>query len=359
MLRLAPLLLATQVASPAPASPAPAAMALEVQPSEGRTWKLVATNIGDEMLRFAADARLLRLEVTPPEPLPSGKLKPKAPKTIECSLPKDFRPSGVAPDRAVILEPGAVWEEAFDPALYCFGERERAALVPGARVVVKIGFPAPTVRVSRGKLPPPPPPPYLAEPTALDSETLGLKELAADPLVLDEDFEPADPPLQIPPKKDDPDPKAPRIEVSTPGRLDAANERAIVLSTTVRNAGKRSMLVHLRPDQLFFDVEGPTGLYRCGPAEAPRAVPRDFFSNLAPGKTRTFQLRLMEACPTGTFDRPGLYRVRAGIVVQDGGADPRWGAFQGSALANTTTFVRVRNGARPFYLAAPQIKEAE
>lgn len=361
MLRLVALLAATQAASPAPSLPPQAALTLEVAATVGGPWKLVATNTGDEALRFAADARLLRLEVTPPPPEPKAgsKLKPKAPKMIECRLPTDFRPSGVAHDRAVVLEAGARWEESFDPSLYCFGAKEREALVPGAEIVVKLGFPTPRVKVAKGKLPPPPPPPYIAEPTGLDSPTPGLPEIVAEAFVLTEEADPDDPPSQVTPPKEDAEPKAPKLAVSAPSHLDAASERSIVISTTVRNAGKRSMLVRLRRDQLFFDVEGPTGLHRCGPMDAPRAVPRDFFSTMAPSQSRTFDLRLMEVCPTGAFDRPGLYRVRAGILVPHGSADPAWGAFEGSALAETTTLVRVRTGARPFYLAPPQIKKAE
>lgn len=355
MLRLVPLLAAAS-ATPSPSSPAslpPASMTLEVKAQEGGLFRLVVTNQGDETLRFAADARLLRFEVTPPAPSsPPAKGKAKPPKMVECRLPADFRPSDVRHDRAILLDQGARWEEVVDPALYCFGQKEREALVEGATVVAKLGFPAPA---PKGKLAAKlPPPPYLAEPTSSKPTVAPLKEVAAEAVILT--TSPQAKPAEAPPRApsaDPRDPGAPKLAITTPSHIDAASSRSLVVSATLRNEGSRPMLVHLRRDQLFFDIEGPTGLFRCGPMEAPRAVARDFFSKLAPAKTRTFRVLLQEVCETGVFARPGLYRVRAGALVTDGGEHAPLGAWSGLALADHPTLVRVRRGERPFYVTPP------
>jgi len=348
MLRLLPLLAASVASPSANGALPPASMTLEVMATtEGGPWKLVATNTGDEPLRFAADARLLSLEVTPPASATSK----KAPKRLSCVLPSALRPESIAHDRAVILRPGASWVEAFDPTLYCFGAEGSKALVSGATVVAKLGFPSP----SRTKTPTPP---FVAEPTRLDATVSALKEVASEPFVLAEN-EPHAPARSASAPATEEDPKAPKLAITAPAHLDAPDDSAVVLSATVRNAGKRSMLVHLRRDQLFFDVEGPTGLFRCGPDEAVRAVPRDFFSTFAADATRSFSVRLIEVCPRDTFARPGLYRVRAGIAVQDGGADPRWGAYEGVAVAKEPTLLRVQGGSGPFYVTPPLVIEAE
>lgn len=343
MLRLVPLLALASAPAPLPTAP----LSLEVTPQAGGPWKLLVTNEGDEIVRLAADARLLRLEVTPPlpEPAPGSRVKPKPPKTVECVLPSDFRPSGVVEDRALLLDPGDRWEEAFDPALYCFGAKEREAFVEGAEVVVKLGFAPP--KSGKGA----PPPPYVATPTSLDAQSLPLKEAVSLPLTLRAELVPTEVAADLKPSVDERDPGAPRLSVSAPSRVDAKDARALVVTTTLKNAGARSMRVHLRRDQLWFDVEGPSGLVRCNPSEAPRAVARDFLTTLGPNQTRSFSVLLQEVCATGTFARPGLYRVRAGALVMDEGE----GAYTGVAISPTTTLVRVRTGEGPFYLLPPAV----
>lgn len=359
MLRLVALLAAL---SPAPSKAAPlplppASMTLDVTPQPGGLLQLVVTNRGEETVRFAADARLLRLFVTPKEEEAPARGKPKPKKVIECQLPTDFRPTDVRHDRAALLDPGERWEEVFDPLLYCFGQKEREALVEGAEIVVKLGFPAPALKTgSKAK---PLQPPYVVEPTKPDASVLALKELEAAPITLLHPLE-AKPSSADPPASTDPrDPGAPALAVSTPALLDAKSERGIVLGTTLRNAGARPMRVHLRRDQLWFDVEGPTGLFRCGPSDALRATPPDFFATLSPGKSRTFSVQLMEMCPTGTFARPGLYRVRAGVLVTNDVGGQALGAWTGTAVSPSVTFVRVRTGDGPFYVTPPKVTAKE
>src|SRR6185295_3199288 len=110
-------------------------------------WKMMVTNQGAVPVRFAADGRLLSLEVPKPEdPYATGKKKTKAPPPILCKLPAELRPSGVVEDRAVILGPGARYEEVFSPALYCFSEAVAKGLVAGAQVTAKLGFTPPPAK---------------------------------------------------------------------------------------------------------------------------------------------------------------------------------------------------------------------
>ena len=92
-------------------------------------WAVKVTNSGTVPVRIVADAALLDLEVT----APTGGAK------VRCALPSDMVPTSDM-ERGLVLVPGRSYTEKFDPRLYCFAEREVAALVPGATVVAHYGF---------------------------------------------------------------------------------------------------------------------------------------------------------------------------------------------------------------------------
>jgi hypothetical protein len=106
--------------TPSPLPPPRLALQLEA-PDPAGPWKMVVTNEGEVPLRFAADGRLLSLEIEPPEigglEDPYGKAAAKKkPATVVCRLPAELRPSAVAEDRAVVLGPGSRYEEVVSPA---------------------------------------------------------------------------------------------------------------------------------------------------------------------------------------------------------------------------------------------------
>lgn len=84
-----------------------------VAPSADPPWTLRVENTGDEPVRIAADVRLLQLTLEGGE---------KGARAIRCELPRALRPARFPESRALVLRPGELWQERFDPRLYCFGE---------------------------------------------------------------------------------------------------------------------------------------------------------------------------------------------------------------------------------------------
>jgi hypothetical protein len=337
-------------AEPAPDLPVPdVSVRIETAEPAG-PWKLVVTNRSTAVLRFTADGRLLRLEV---RTLDESKKK-HGPTT--CRLPAGMRPEGAAEDRTVALAPGGRYEELFSPLLYCFGAAERAALIPGTKLVPRLGFDVPS-RKTRGKAKPPAPP-FVVEDTARAPSVAPLKEIVGEPFVVPE--APASPPAPSPARAPSLDPGAPNLDVTTPARLDAAQATSLDLTVTVKNKGKLPATVHLRRDLFLFDVDGPNGPFRCGSLPGPRTIPRDLYGSLRSGGAESLTLRLVEPCPDDAFSRPGLYSVRARLVVKDAGErTPGVRPWAGEATAEQPTLVRVRTGEWPYYRSAPLVRGPE
>jgi hypothetical protein len=321
-------------------------------------WKMVVTNTGTEMLRLAADGRLLRLEIRPPataEADPPAKKAKKAKKdlSVECRAPASLRPGAVDDDRAVALPPGARYEEAIDPALFCFDKKQREALVPGATVVAKLGFvPA---EAKRGR-PARQSRPYVAEPTSPTTAVSARKEVVAKAFTVPE---PAaaqpQPPAATQGDRADADPGAPKMEISAPRWLDAEGARSLTLPVTVTNAGKRPLVARVRVENLSFDVVGPGGSTLCQLWDGQRTLVRDFFKTMAPGGRESMTVLLGEVCPDQLFDVPGLYTVTPRITLPDEPDRSPVRAWTGTATAKQPTLVRVRSGSRPFYRQPPQV----
>jgi hypothetical protein len=322
---------------------------------------LRVTNAGHDTVRFAADSRLLSIEIKPPDTATDQDEKPKrgrhvAPKDVQCRLPLGFRPSDVDEDRAILLGANERYEEVIQPSLYCFGAKERAAIVPGAEVTVKLGF-TPPATPKHGKAKPALPP-FVAEPTAEVPAVASVKELVAPSFTL-----PDEPPKKdsAPPSDagaraqddDDDDPGAPRLSVTAPPAVDSSEAGEIALPVTLKNEGRRRTLAFVRRDALAFDVTGPTGTFRCTTAVRSRGVVRDLVTTFAPKMSVTLNVRLAELCPDHLFDRPGLYTVRPAAELREDGARMGLDAWTGRAVAPTPTLVRVQKGPRPFYATPP------
>jgi hypothetical protein len=317
---------------------------------------MVVTNDGETPLRFAADGRLLSFEIEPPEDAgtdqPYGKpgVKKKTPAPVVCKLPSELRPAGVVDDRAVVLGPGTRYEEVVSPALYCFSDSESKALVPGARVTAKLGFPDP----SRGASKAPPRGPFIAEPAVISPAVTAIKEIVAQRIILGASSsgmggadtassEPGD------------DPNGPRIELFSSGRVDSSDEKTVNTSITVKNTGHREVRLHVRRDNLLFDVDGPDGSTHCGAPSARRAVPRELYESLSAGASRSLDVWIGEMCPNMAFDRPGLYRVRAGLAFPASPAGAGVSAWTRTVVTKEPILVRIRQGRLPFFASPPQI----
>jgi hypothetical protein len=331
----------------------PANVVLRVDaPDLAGPWKMVVTNRSDVPVRFAADGRLLSLEIAPEDvdPEPTTKKKKRAPKAITCKLPPELRPAGVVDDRAVILAPGARYEEVFSPALYCFSEAAAKVMVPGAHVTAKLGFPAPANKTRKNAMPRAP---LVVEPAVKDPTVSGIKELATEPFAL-----PAAAPISASsaPKTPEPsDPNGPKIELIAPPRVDTPNERTVTMTFAVKNVGGRAAPLHIRRDNLMFDVDGPDGSAHCGQPWSNRGVPKEFFSSLGVGASRTLDVWVGEMCPDVVFDRPGLYRIRASLSFPAASEAARLNAWTQTVTVKEPILVRVREGRLPFYTSPPQV----
>jgi hypothetical protein len=315
-------------------------------------WKLVVTNRSAASLRFAADGRLLRLEVRTEE---EQKKKKKGGPTT-CRLPAGLRPSGVAEDRSVVLAPGARYEETFAPLLYCFAEKERAALAPGTKLVPILGFDVPDAK-PRAK-PKPPVSPFVTEDAAPVASVAPVKAIVGEPFTVPE--APRPPPAAEPARASSADAGAANLVVTTPARLEAAEASSIDLTVTVTNRGKLPATVRLRRDLFTFEVNGPNGPFRCGSTPGQRTIPRDLYDALRGGAAQSLSVRLVEPCPDDTFSRPGLYTIRARLVANTTlEKTPGVRPWTGEATATKTTLLRVRTGDSSYYRSPPVVITAK
>jgi len=334
-----------------PALPPPRIELRVDAPDLAGPWKMVVTNQGDVPVRFAADGRLLALEIQPKQDeaeTPTTKKRKAAPRSTICKLPPELRPSGVIDDRAVVLGPGARYEEVVSPALYCFSDAGTKALVAGAEVTARLGFPGATKGAKNAT----PRAPLIVEPAVKDPTVSGLKELVSLPFVLPA---PTASTAAASTTQATNDPNGPKIELEVPARVDTPNERTVSMTLIVRNAGGRSVPLHIRRDNLVIDLDGPDGSAHCGIPATKRGVAKDLFSTLAAGASKSVDVWVGEICPDVVFDRPGLYRLRASLAFPSSGEAYSLKAWTQTVTAKEPTLVRVREGRLPFYTSPPQV----
>jgi hypothetical protein len=315
---------------------------------------MVVTNNGDVPLRLAADGRLLSLEIKPKvdaDAEASAKKKRKLLlRSTICRLPAELRPSDVIDDRAVVLAPGARYEEVVSPALYCFDDGGSKALIAGAEVVAHFGFPE-SGKLGKSGLPKRP---LVVEPASKAPTVSGLKEVVSLPFVLPA-ATPTPAPSDSPAAAETNDPNGPSIELLAPSRVDTPNERTVAMTFTVRNGGGRAVPLHIRRDNLVIDLDGPDGSAHCGYPATGRSVAKDLFTTLGAGAARTFDVWIGEMCPDVVFDRPGLYRLRASLAFPNSSDGYSLKAWTQTVSAKEPILVRVREGRLPFYSSPPQI----
>jgi len=394
---------------PAELGPAPARLWV-IAPAARGAWLLRIDNEGDEPLRIAADVRLLRLEV---RPLKNGEWGRRA---EVCDGPKAFGLANRFPERReLLLEPGQSYIEQFDPRLICFGKQARL-LAPGALVRPTYGW-KPPPRWSRARAKPP----FVADGTRSPRRFRPLRQLAAPTMLLswsppmvfggrvparsyvppasaggEHHFHhatplPIDPPVPSSPGPADraepteqasgPDPAGQpgrkhrhgrrrasmdelraRFAITASGYADARHGRDVVVSVETHNAGERPALVALRRRHLSFEVYGPDGLTECPRRTVDHVVPPDFFRKL--GRRSHVQLKVLlgEACPPGSFDRPGLYTALPRLHADETGRAHGLRATTGEVGTNDrgpvsgrhredddATLIRVTRGRLPFY----------
>lgn len=316
---------------------------------------MVVTNEGDVPLRVGADGRLLSLEIEPPEaggledPYGKAVAKKKPPPPVVCRLPAELRPSVVVEDRAVVLGPGSRYEEVVSPAFYCFAEAEAKALVPGARVTAKLGFPDNTKGAPKAA----PRAPFIVEPAMVSPPVAAAKEIVSERFILAASAPVSAPSAESLDNSDDPN--GPKLELTAPTRVDSVDEKTIATTLTLKNVGGREARLHVRRDNLLFDIDGPDGSNHCGLPTTRRAVPRELMDSLGVGASRTIAVWIGEMCANVVFDRPGLYRIRAGLAFPPTAAPDGQRAWTRTVVMPEPVLVRIRQGRLPFFTSPPQV----
>lgn len=330
---LLPSLVARAAPAPKPEPLPTPEVSLALDPT-GPTWVLAVKNNGTSPLRLTADARLLRLFVTPPAPSTSGKAKPAAPKTIECVLPSSMREEG----RTVVLPPGARYVEAFDPRLFCLDTK----LAPGASVSARLGFPPPQkAKVLEA--------PFVVVP--IGSGLASVKELAAPSFLVAEPSASASASASVAVKPWKP------LSASAGGARSVADAGAADVTLHVKNTSGSAITIYARPQLVDVRVLGPRGFpVTCnGPIVQPAPI-ADFVSVIGAGQTWSATVPLAGLCPPHTFDVPGLYlltpvlRAPALSKTVSGGAK---NVFAGEVVADTPQLLRIETGKKPFHDVPP------
>ncbi len=289
------------------------------------------TNAGDVPVAIAADARVLSLEITP-----RGERKP-----TRCELPADMRPADNL-DRALVLAPGRSYTEAFEPRLYCFGERGLGALVPGAIVVARLGWP-PTSRDGTRQA--------VWPLEGVEPARSSLPSLVSAPVALYDDPTPT-PTAVATPSAQDAEPA--NLHLRGSRSVDADSLESISVNVTLRNDGARPVCVRFRPDTLRFEVTTSAGTARCPWPVPPSAAMREALTTLRPGGSDTLSVLVSAYCPRQLFATPGLVVLRPELDTRKAGGealDVR--TFSGEVIATTPVVVRLHHGTSQPRLVRP------
>lgn len=344
----------SDAADPAPALPSPP-LDFTVTPGVGAAsgdsagggspWTLRIANSGELPVRIAADPRLLVLELTPAATAAPANAKSaksaktaKAPSLLRCMLPADSRPS-TDEGRELVIPAKRSWSATFDPLFYCFGAKERAALVPGTTVKARFGWSPPAKAKTLA-------PPFVAAPVgAAVGKLASAKELEAAPFAISEPLAPsvAKSNAEVGAAGSDEDAVKPSFLLSMPASLDVARATDLGTSVTLRNVGDRSATLVFRPSTLAFSVQGPAGSISCGnPREGATPI-RELFSTVAPKGSVSTSFLLNALCPPDTFDEPGIYRVTPRLdTTGSSGRAIGVKTWDGEVLGTTPMLLRVR-----------------
>ncbi len=308
----------------APALPAPD-VKLRVEPHANKPWRLEVTNNSSTPLRVVADARLLRMTIEPPPSTTPLKKGQKAPAPAECALPGSMR----SDERTLTLPPGGKWAEDFDPRLYCLDRTDK--LVDGAILTARLGWAPP----KGGKLSAP----FAVVPESADIAS--AKEIAAASIVLDADMYPLKNNTGLGP-----------IIAAPGGARSVGNGKDTDVTLVLRNIGAESHTLYPRPQLVDAMVLNPRGqVIPCRGAAIVPAPIAEFITKLPPKGVWQATVPLAALCPSGTFDRPGLYLVTPMIHLPP--MPQVQNEVSGDISADRPQLVRVETGSKPFYDAPP------
>src|SRR5205814_1217376 len=109
--------------------------------------------------------------------------------------------------------------------------------------------------------------------------------------------------------------------LSTPDAVDVSRGVDVGTSVTLTNGSDRPITLLYRPELLLFSVSGPVGTVSCGHTRQVASPIRELYTTVGVKGRADLSLLLDVACPAGTFDEPGLYRV--GVQLDTTGASGR------------------------------------
>jgi hypothetical protein len=157
------------------------------------------------------------------------------------------------------------------------------------------------------------------------------------------------------PRPDDPDPVS--LTLRGPGSIDAMAATGIGITVTLHNAGKRPVIVRLRPETLRFEVTGPLGADDCRWPLSPVAAMHELFSTVPAGGNADLSVLLDAYCSGHTFDSPGLVMVRPELDTRKAsGADIALRTFDGRVAATSPVVVRLHQGLQRPRLQRPHLE---
>lgn len=347
----------------APSELPPPPLTLTITPGTGGgPWKLRVENTGDAPVRLAADPRALVLEVTPPEGAApaAGKAPKKAaakPGPVRCELPLDAR-ALTDEGRELVVPAKRSFSHSFDPLFYCFGARERAALVASATVKARLGFapPAAKARGGKGAKAAPPAPPFVAVPVgAAVGRFAPAKELESAPVTLAEAVT-AQAGAAAGEAGEAGDSESRGVSVTTGDATDAARGSEISVTVTIANESDRAITTMFRPEMVRFSVSGPGGTVSCGRTRSVSSPIRELYTSLAPKAKTSITMLVTSLCPFDAFDEPGVYRVTPTFDTSAASGRPiglrTWDA---TSSAKAPLLLRVRTPKRPRSAGRPAL----
>lgn len=310
--------------------PGGVALVLEAPTTRG-PWRVRLVNQSEAPVAVVADARFLRLDVTP-----RG-----AHKASRCELPASMRPAD-ALERALVLPPGAAYVETFEPRLYCFGRLDRALLAPGSMVAARLGWP----NARRGS--------WVSWPLE-GSEASVTREhvLVAPPVGLPD--EPV-PPTAQPTTLSASDGPMPRLSLSSPVAIDAPSDEDLEIPITLRNEASSPVTVRFRPETLGFDVATDGAFEHCVWPAPPAAPMRELFTTLPPSATTQLTVTLPSYCAGKVLERSGLLWVRPWLDTRAASGAPLGvRTFDGLVFGADATLIRLQRGRVSQPLSPPTV----
>lgn len=338
-----------------------------VSPSsdDGETWKLKIENTGDVPVRLVADPSLLVLELSPPS------TSAKRAAEIVCALPADARASNDS-SAVLVVQPRRSWSIAFDPTFYCFGKRERAALVKGTIVKPRFGWlPAKTTKAQAAKAQGAP---FVAGPTSDGAGRMAqAKTLEGRPFVLgetessesrtkadapkDAGAKPTDVAAPEGPTSKPSEPTRAPLSLTLPATLDASFGKDLSTTVTLANDGDASVTTFFRSTAIGFRVQGPGGTTTvCGATRTVASPIRELFTTLKPRGRTALSVLFTTVCPPDAFARPGIYRVFSVLdTTQASGRSIGVRSWDGKVESATPLVVRVRGTKDPSSIPPPKL----